>query len=1712
MAKYEITSPDGRKFEVTAPDDASQDDVLAYAQGQFNSPAPATSNQKEYSWVNFAKDSGVGVMEGVLGVAKLGALAGDQLQRVTPGASDPQGFNNPAYKFFDEYGESVNAQKSDYLRRIEQSQQRKVEQAGDLAKKEYGDGWVGKVARFGTEAWEGAKGLATNPALMGNFVAEQIPMLGTMKVGAAGAEKLVGAAANIAPKAMATKAGQAVVSNAGTAGAVGAGMGLQGADIGGDAFNQLMGLPDQTWRNHPDFDGLAREMGPQQAKITIANREAAVAGGKAALATLLTTLLPGGASMEKALAGKGIAKAKAIPGAIYGEGRQEGLEEGFGKLYGNLAVASADPSIDVWKGVGGATGQGAVGGGILGGGMTAARVALDAMAGANSDQPATQPPGPPSLPTAADVLGTPEQGQGQSAPPLTPQPTASDVLGTPEATGNDSFTVQPTEAEKALYTPKSLTALDRANELEAKMNEVHSAAASGDQDAANQWNALRAERDSITASWPKATPGVETSFTTEAGARLNGQYALIEAGDLTTSHDESLRPVQSYPAELQPRERERHASEMQIQQIVGRLDPARLGESADVATGAPIVGADGLVESGNARTIALKRVYQANGQKAIDYKQYLKDNADRFGITPESVDAMQKPVLVRVRKTPVNRAEFARQANQATVARMSPSEQARSDAAQIDSLDDLNPTETGEFSSGSSASFIRRFMAKLPATEQSGLVDSGGQLSQAGYQRIRNAVLAKAYGDSPVLQRMVESLDGNIRNVGTALLRVAPHVAKTREAINEGALHDADLTPDLMAAVEELSMLKDKGTSVTEALAQAGMFGDKLTPESRELLAFMDANIRSSKRIAEFIQSYLEALQAAGNPVQGSMLGDTVAPAKRDLIAAARRIANGDTATDSPAAGDTAAPQESGQQSANPQGNQAGARGNETSDQQLVDQLNTLNPQLKTKLTVTWVDESDPRVAQLERTEGGTAVGGHNGSSIILVRGRADRQTLLHEIRHMIDMLLGGYELRKWLKSDAELMKRVVSYLKGERAAGRLDSGSRMTDVEETTQSLLDAYYRNKEGLRSEFPDIVQFLEQMGADKYASIMQEVGAGKTAPEFIKAPGGSIDFGEIPSLSSKLTDGKEYPSEPIRMEVGGDFGKAHIQPERLAEFQENGYATEAEMLDDVAKHYTHIYEQPNGRLLLVKRNGRAKFSVVELQPHGDYYGATTLFLEDQNPKGKPYEERGGRVLLWPVAGAASSGSDATFPATTINAGAEAADADESNPNIADQQAEGKIEDFGEKLGGARKDQAAALRDAVTRELSDDEIASQPLSKIWPKESIDQIEDPFIAAVAHAARAEVPAKPRQPYKLKGWVNIVKTMRGLTGYMLRGSVSKEMFAAKLREGSRGLEHFAAKVSMLESIGRENWDRVGRVEEYPQAYKYGDDGKTQIPSPIVRVEIDGISQRYEASSVADVLDKVRDALGEAPKEKRMEFEVRGTPGRYAINKNGDKLYRKLKTFETSKEALAYPYLLEGEIQPVAEAFDSLFATIKTRQTDSGVAMFSRKNSHADLPSVDQSVIDGLIDGMPGARQAAGDARIVTVFTPSELPSEVLKEAERQGIPQAGIHGVLYKGFAYIVRQNLKSRQDVEEVLAHEILGHGGVHALMGDAREAVLLESFNRAGGVGGIRMALERIDAKIKTANANRAYYGKDRLTISSMKWMWRLRRSSVAPTALQ
>ena len=410
---------------------------------------------------------------------------------------------------------------------------------------------------------------------------------------------------------------------------------------------------------------------------------------------------------------------------------------------------------------------------------------------------------------------------------------------------------------------------------------------------AQQVQQLQAERESLTQDWPRMQAGKALSFGTESGAQLAGHWALAEADQLVTSHDEGLRQNPVYPQQLQPRERSRAASEAQIARMAQRLQPERLAHSADAATGAPIVGADGLVESGNARSIAIKRVYAGPGPQAAAYKDFLQAHAAEFGLTPEQVAGMQKPVLVRVRDTPVNRAEFARQANAPTVAMMSPAEQARADAARMDSMDGLEPDESGDFSGAASRGFVRRFMARLPVSEQAAMVDADGRLSSAGYARVRNAVLAKAWGTgeggSDALARMTESLDDNTRSISRALMMAAPETARMREAIAAGARHDADIAGDVAAAAQEISRLREAGQSVQQALAQTDAFGDKHTPEARALMQFMADNARRPRRIAQLIQAYWQALDAAGDPHQQGMFGGQAAPTKQALLQAAMR-------------------------------------------------------------------------------------------------------------------------------------------------------------------------------------------------------------------------------------------------------------------------------------------------------------------------------------------------------------------------------------------------------------------------------------------------------------------------------------------------------------------------------------------------------------------------------------------------------------------------------------------------------------------------------------------------------------------------------------------------------------------------------------------------------------------------------------------------------
>lgn len=377
--------------------------------------------------------------------------------------------------------------------------------------------------------------------------------------------------------------------------------------------------------------------------------------------------------------------------------------------------------------------------------------------------------------------------------------------------------------------------------------------------------------------------GKTATAVTERGATVQTQFVAVEASSLVTSHDNGLRQNPNFPPELQPRDRGRAASEAQIAKIENGINPELLAESPKASDGAPIIGTDSVVESGNARTIALRRAYE--GGKADPYRQWLIDNAERFGLDPAKVAEMKQPVLARVGLGKYDRAEFARQANESAVAQMSVTEQARADAARMPDLMGLVTNEDGSINPTQSAPFIRAFLAQAVSPSEHGAMMTGdGALSQHGLQRIRNAVFAKAYGEPEIVAMMAESTDANVKNILAGMLRAAPAVARLKELIEAGARYPMDITGDLAQAVRQFSQLRRDGMTVQQMLAQAGLFDGGPSPELRNLLIGLEENAKAPKRVAELIGRVVDSVDRLGDPRQGSMFGDMANPTTPEII------------------------------------------------------------------------------------------------------------------------------------------------------------------------------------------------------------------------------------------------------------------------------------------------------------------------------------------------------------------------------------------------------------------------------------------------------------------------------------------------------------------------------------------------------------------------------------------------------------------------------------------------------------------------------------------------------------------------------------------------------------------------------------------------------------------------------------------------------------
>ena len=284
-------------------------DALRSAMAAQPAEAPAAP-PKDRTMLEAGKDILAG---GVSGVGALAQLPG-QLYGLATGDFSDTGLT----KIGREIRETGEAMKSEELKRREAERAAKIKEAGKESEFKAG------VTAF----METVK----DPALLSNFIAEQVPNL-------------------IPGFAVARGLSAAGMTVGAVRGAIGTGAVQQGADIGAGAYEQL--YKEMVSRGVPEEEAAGRALG--YARYT---------GAAATVISALAQRLPGGRAIEEAMAKvpvKGGRFGAAVKGGA-GETVSEMIEEGGGKVAQNFAMQQVDPTRSLTEGLGETMGMAAVGG------------------------------------------------------------------------------------------------------------------------------------------------------------------------------------------------------------------------------------------------------------------------------------------------------------------------------------------------------------------------------------------------------------------------------------------------------------------------------------------------------------------------------------------------------------------------------------------------------------------------------------------------------------------------------------------------------------------------------------------------------------------------------------------------------------------------------------------------------------------------------------------------------------------------------------------------------------------------------------------------------------------------------------------------------------------------------------------------------------------------------------------------------------------------------------------------------------------------------------------------------------------------------------------------------------------------------------------------------------------------------------------------------
>ena len=296
--------------------------------------------------------------------------------------------------------------------------------------------------------------------------------------------------------------------------------------------------------------------------------------------------------------------------------------------------------------------------------------------------------------------------------------------------------------------------------------------------------------------------------------------------------------------------------------------------------------------------MAIREAYRIG--QADEYREWLVENAEYFGVDVAKIQRMKAPVLVRVRKTAINRVEFAVEANQDDKLAMTATEKARSDAKRLDTAM-LAKLADGDLNSAANRDFVAAFLQSLGDAEAAQYLTTDGKPTSGLISRLQAALFAGAYSDDRLLEMTADQAKPEIANIVSALNSAAPDFMRAKEQDRIGAEQAGEQVTDslelslnqeavnaIIGATNVLRQAKEAGMGLDEFLRQGDMFGGT-DPAVAAMAVFISANNRSAKRMstafkamAQFVESENIRKQTAG------LFGDEPA-SFTDIVGAANR-------------------------------------------------------------------------------------------------------------------------------------------------------------------------------------------------------------------------------------------------------------------------------------------------------------------------------------------------------------------------------------------------------------------------------------------------------------------------------------------------------------------------------------------------------------------------------------------------------------------------------------------------------------------------------------------------------------------------------------------------------------------------------------------------------------------------------------------------------